>query len=109
MRPLLLLLCIGSALLVGCTSETENRLLNACVDQFYNRGWFDKNTGKLVTRESDIIIFGQVNGVCRTKVEMHLDGYRVQPVVEDGDMQIYLFKEGSGLKSFYKKKLLMRN
>lgn len=100
MRSLWSLMLVGSVLMAGCTSEVEKQLITACLNQ-YERGRVDDNTGKRIAPRWDTMVFG----VCRTKVELHLAGYRVQPFVEDGDILVLVMKDRNGLSGYYIKKL----
>lgn len=102
MKTLLLIIFV---LLAGCTSEEESRLIQRCSDDFYGQGIYNEETGQKLTPKSDTSLYLEVLGACRVKAELYIDGYRISPTIENNDLKIYLFKESSGLKSYYKKKL----
>ncbi len=91
--------------LAGCSSEEEWGLIEECSDDFYAQGIYSKETGERITKQSDTSFYLQTIGACRAKVELSIDGYRVQPRIEENDLGIYLYKESGGLKSYHKEKL----
>jgi hypothetical protein len=104
-----LLAIFAAALLTSCTSEKETHLISACQDEYYSRGLYNKETGERVTPKNNSSIYLLTLHVCRAKVGLFAEGYRVNPIIEENDIAIYLAKDAGALESYYKKKISLRN
>ncbi len=83
-----------------------SQLTDLCVDEFYSREIYSKKTGKQITKESDSF-FGRtpIEGACKAKVKMLLDGYSIYPYIDFDDVRKYIALGRRGFKHYYKEKL----
>jgi len=77
-----------------------------CVEEYYSRGLYNKETGEAVTKTSDRLYYRQVRKVCNDKVLLFLEGLRVPPIISDGDIELSISEDTSnGFKSYYREKV----
>lgn len=90
-------------LIVGCSwSEEKQNLIKNCSNQFYEQGIYDKKTGEKMTPENNSSYAMYIRHTCISKVNLYLEGYRVNPIIENYDLVLEM---DGNIKSYYIQKL----
>lgn len=103
-----LLAIFAATFFTSCTSEKETLLISACQDEYYSRGLYNKETGERLTPNNNSSIYLLTLHVCGVKAGLYAEGYRLNPIIEENDIAIYLARDESALESYYKEKISLR-
>ncbi len=84
--------------LISCThSDKEDKITNLCYEEWKNRGWTIGKENKPAHKDFSTKML--ILNICRARAELYLEGYRINPIVDEGDLKAYILADN---KSRYK-------
>ncbi len=87
--------------LVSCaSSDKEDKIINLCYEEWKDRGWTIGAENKPAHKDFSTKML--ILNICRARAELYLEGYRINPIVDERDLKAYILADR---KSKYKRML----